>query len=439
LKRIYSLILTGLLVLAGGVHAQQTAPEAKSNDILMYVGEVKTIAADRISRIAVGNGKLITTSVLGNKELLLIGEAAGDTSLVIWSGPTQRTVYTVRVSPRDSGDTYRNLSAMLQGIPGIRINPVGTNVIISGATSKENLARIDTAVKAYPQATSLVSEEEVSMKRMVYMKVQIVEMNKNLLKNIGVQWPGSFGGPMLGFSGNLGSERPTADPLKGKLPVAAIYGTETVPRVVSGVNTYLGISSLINTTINLAKNNGDVYSLAEPELSARSGGEAKFLAGGQIPLPAQSALGGGSVEFKDYGIRLQIKPIADAEGNVVASIKTEVSSIDPSVSVQGIPGFLTRQSETEVNVKNGQTIVMSGLVNSTMSNDSSRVPGLGDVPVLGRLFRSDGFRSGRTDLVILVTPTIIDPASTVNRERLDKAMDIRERFERRLNNQDIVD
>jgi pilus assembly protein CpaC len=291
------------------------------------------------------------------------------------------------------------------------------------------MTRIVSAAKMYPQAAVLVREEENSMKKMVYMKVQIIEMKKSLAENIGLQWPGSAAGPMLGFAGNFGSSVPqTQGALKGVLPMPN-----------NGLQTYLGISSLINTTINLAKDNGDAFTLAEPELSARSGGEAKFLAGGQVPLPSQSALGGGSVEFKDYGIRLQIKPVADDQGNVIASIKTEVSSIDPSVSVQGIPGFLTRQSETEVNVKNGQTIVMSGLVSKDMSNDSTRVPGIGDVPVLGRLFRSDNFKSGRTDLVILVTPTIFDPASTTNRERVEKGMDMRGRFEKKLNNQDIVD
>lgn len=417
------------LGLSGAASAQGNLAEIKGNEIHMFVGEVKILAAERIHRIAVGNGKLFTTSILDNKELLLIAEAVGDSSLVIWSDKNKKSVYTVRISSGDAGDTYRNVNTMLNGIRGIKISSVGSNVVISGSASKEDLARIATAVKAYPQATSLVSEEEMSMKKMIYMKVQIVEMNKSVLENIGLQWPGSASGPMLGFAGNLGTDRPqTQGELKGILPMPN-----------NGLFTYLGISSLIQTTINLAKNNGDIYTLAEPELSARSGGEAKFLAGGQIPLPATSALGGGSVEFKDYGIRLSISPRADDEGNIMAKINTEISSIDPSVAVQGIPGFLTRQSSTEINVKNGQTIVMSGLVNSTMSNDSTRVPGLGDIPVLGRLFRSDGFRSGRTDLVILVTPTIFDPASTINRERIEKGMDMRERFERKLSNQDIID
>ncbi len=428
-KRLLTLSFWCLLAMAGIAHAQEKPAETRNSEILMFVGEVKTLNVDRIHRIAVGNGKLFTTSVLGNKELLLIAEAAGDSSLVIWSDSNRKTIYTVRISPRDAGDAHRNVKAMLGDIAGIQVTPVGPNVIISGAASKENLARIGTAVKMYPQATSLVREEEVSMKKMIYMKVQIIEMKKSVLENIGLQWPGSAAGPMLGFAGNFGSDRPqTQGALKGILPMPN-----------SGLLTYLGLSTLINTTINLAKNNGDVYTLAEPELSARSGGEAKFLAGGQIPLPATSALGGGSVEFKDYGIRLAIKPIADDNGNIIASIKTEISSIDSSVQVQGIPGFLTRQSETEINVKNGQTIVMSGLVNTEMSNDATKVPGIGNVPVLGRLFRSDSFRSGRTDLVILVTPTISDPSSTINRERIDKGMDMRERFERKLSNQDIID
>jgi len=268
------------------------------------------------------------------------------------------------------------------------------------------------------------------MKKMIYMKVQIVEMKKSVMENIGLQWPGSASGPMLGFAGNFGSDRAqTSGDLKGVLPVPG----------KGGLTTYLGISSLIQTTLNLAKDNGDAYTLAEPELSARSGGEAKFLAGGQIPLPATSALGAGSVEFKDYGIRLSIKPVADDDGNIMASISTEISSVDSSVSVQGIPGFLTRQSESDINVRNGQTIVMSGLVNADMSNDATKVPGISDIPVLGRLFRSDSFKSGRTDLVILVTPTIVDPNSTINRERINKVMDIRESFERKLNNKDLID
>ena len=400
LTRLFIACSFSLMALAGVASAQETV-QPRNNEIVMFVGEVKILPTTRIHRIAVGNGKMFTTSVLSNNELLLIGEAPGDSSLVIWSDEKHKTAYTVRISPNDANEAYRAVSVLVKDMPNVVVTPVGPNVIVSGTASKDNLERLKGITKMYPQATTVVREEEVSMKKMIYMKVQIVEMKKSLAENIGLQWPGSAAGPALGFSGNFGSSRPvaTTSPLSGVLPVPG----------KGGLTTYLGISSLIQTTLNLAKDNGDAYTLAEPELSARSGGEAKFLAGGQIPLPATSALGAGSVEFKDYGIRLTIKPNADNDGNISASISTEVSSIDPSVSVQGIPGFLTRQSESEINVKNGQTIVMSGLVNTDMSNDATKVPGISSIPVLGRLFRSDNFKSGRTDLVVLVTPTIVDP------------------------------
>ena len=425
LNRLALIFGIGLLLCSAAARADD-APQ----ELVMFVGQVKTIPAPKVSRIAVGNGRLLSTTVLNNSELLLLAESAGNTSLMIWSGDEQRTIYTVRISPGDSQDTLRNISAMLGDIPGVQFSPVGTHVVISGTASKENLARVAAAVKLYPQATSLVREEEVSMKKMIYMKVQIIEMKRSLTESLGIQWPGSFDGPMAGILGNLGSKYSATSqaPLKGVLPVGN-----------SGLKAYLGISTLINSTINLAKDNGDAYVLAEPELSTRSGGEAKFLAGGQVPLPSTSTLGAGSVQFKDYGIRLTLKPTADDQGNIRAAVTTEISSIDPSVAVQGIPGFLTRTTESEVNMRSGQTMVMSGLVSTDMTKDASKVPGLGDIPVLGALFRSENFKSGRTDLVILVTPTVYDPNSTVNRERIEKGLDLRKRFDRQLSGRDIVD
>ena len=202
---------------------------------------------------------------------------------------------------------------------------------------------------------------------------------------------------------------------------------------------YFGIATALSSTINMSVNNGDAWILASPELSTRSGGEAKFLAGGQIPLPSISATGQSSVTFKDYGIKLTVRPNADDKGNISASISTELSDVDPAITVQGIPGFLMRSTESEVNVKSGQTIVMSGLLDQKSSNDTNKFPFLGDVPILGALFKSNNYRNGRTDLVIFVTPMITDPTSTTNVQRIEKAKDLRERFEAQIGNKGIVD
>ena len=182
--------------------------------------------------------------------------------------------------------------------------------------------------------------------------------------------------------------------------------------------------------INLAVDSGDAFILASPELSARSGGKAEFLAGGQIPiLAAGTATSPPTVTFKDYGIRLSIEPVADEKNNVVAVLKTEVSNVDLSNSVAGNPGFLTRKTDSEFNVQSGQTIVLSGLVNKELAADVSKLAGLGDVPILGPLFRSKNYRSGRTDLVIFVTPTVIDPSSSINQGQLQRASEIEQKYD----------
>jgi pilus assembly protein CpaC len=220
---------------------------------------------------------------------------------------------------------------------------------------------------------------------------------------------------------------------------AAITPTLNIPFPVSGMRTYLGIATSIQSVINMAKSNGDLSILAEPELSARSGGTAQFLAGGQIPIQTAGALGTTSITYKDYGIKISITPAADDKGNVIAKLRAELSQLDQSNAVAGTPGFLTRTSETEVNVKSGQTMVISGLINRDMQNDVNKVPGLGDLPVIGRLFRSDSFRGNRSDLLIAVTPVVVDPTSSMNQERIEKGLEMKERFERNLNKKDLID
>jgi pilus assembly protein CpaC len=246
---------------------------------------------------------------------------------------------------------------------------------------------------------------------------------------LGVSWPATITGPVVGFSGNLGSNNATA---------AAAAGIN-LPLSVTGLRTFLGITSAIQSTINLAKAHGDLETLAEPELSARSGGQASFLAGGQIPIQTAGALGTANITYKDYGIKLTMHPAADDRGNVITGIHAELSQLDQSTAVNNVPGFLTRTADTEINIKSGQTMVISGLVNKDMQNDVASVPGLGDLPVLGPLFRSNDWRNDRTDLLIVVTPLIVDPASTVNQERIQKELDMREKMDRNLSKQEILD
>jgi len=435
----YLILLAALLggLQIAGISGAAEPSASPTTEISLYIGEVKTLPVTRIQRIAIGNGKLITTNVL-EKELLLLGETPGRTSMMIWTTDGKELKYTVNVVANDISDTQRRLSQLLVNMPGIKVDRVGQHVVVTGNASKLDLSRIASIAALFPQALNMVREEEVTMKRMVYLKLQIVEMKKSLAENIGIQWDTQIAGPGAGAAIDFRTNdvfRVPKDP-----PTQFGPGGGTLPLSLTSFRGYFGIATAITSRINLAVANGDAWVLATPELSTRSGGEAKFLAGGQIPVvtPA-SGLSPATVTYKDYGIKLSIKPVADDKGYVSSAVTTEVSTIDNSVAINNQPGFLTRQTDSEINVQAGQTMVISGLVNQDLARDVNSVPWLGQLPILGPLFRSTGFKSGRTDLVIFVTPTVVDPTSTINRERLDKALDMQEKFQQRLGPRGIVD
>lgn len=452
-KSFYCLAILFFAVATTKLSAQEPAAEDTGTLITMFQGEIKTLPISKVQRVAVGNGRLLTTTVL-DKEIVLLAEAFGDTGLFVWLKDGTLKKYNVRIAAVDVGETVIQVRKILSAIPGMRVERVGGNAVVTGATSKANLALISNAVGKFPQVLNMAREEDVTMRKMIYLKVQLIEFRRSAFENLGVQWQQSITGPTGAFafdaitSGGF-TARQTDPGLAGAvpgrsspnaLPGSAVPILPGLPPRVSPPVGYLGIATSITSRINLAVTNGDAYILATPELSTRSGGEAKFLAGGQIPIvvPA-SGLSPPSVTYKDYGIKLIIKPVADIDSNIMATIQTEVSSIDPATTVQGNPGFLTRQTDSEINVKTGQTIVMSGLVNSDLSNQVDKLPWLGDLPILGNLFRSTNFRNNRSDLVVFVTPQVFDPSATLNRERVEKGKDLRERYEGFIGKKGIVD
>jgi pilus assembly protein CpaC len=161
--------------------------------------------------------------------------------------------------------------------------------------------------------------------------------------------------------------------------------------------------------------NGQAYILANPRLVTRSGGTATFLAGGEVPIPVSAGFGAVSVTYKNYGVKLKIQPDVDHQGNILATVDTAISQINPALTVQGYPAFLTRKTDSVVNVHSGQTIVLSGLIHATGANSINKLPWLGDIPILGTLFRDTQFQHNQSELVIFVTPEVINPNSPANR------------------------
>ena len=412
----------------------QAAPQPmRAETIHLYNGEVEILPVYNVRRVAVGNGKLLSVTNLP-RQLIMIGTGVGDTNMLLWNKRGDVRAYNIDVSAENTQQMAANLRATLDGVPGLRIESRGGQVVLSGDITPENAKRVAAVVHNYKGGVvNLTHAVNVDMKRMIYLDVQVVDFKKSVLKNLGINWQQAMAGPALGVVGSA-INNPyyhIGDLTQGGQPSNALVGPGGtligLPNQMP-FSRYFGITTSLSSVINLAVQNGDAYIMANPQLSTRSGGDATFLAGGEVPIPVSSALGQTTVTYKNYGVQLNIKPVADRFGNIEASVDTEVSQIDPSVIVDGYPGFLTRKTSSVVNVHSGQTIVMSGLVQATGSNTLTKFPWLGDVPILGALFRDTNFQSSRDELVIFVTPEVINPDSPVNHEMINRGVHIARQF-----------
>ena len=402
----------------------------------LHVGQMALVRLPGVARVATGNGKVLGARVLDKTGLLVTAQDAGDSTLHVWDkrGVVRRA--KVRVDVIDLERIATELREITFGISGVNIRRVGERVYIDGSNlDPAAVERIDTIAKLYaPAVISLATADRIRVDRMVDIQVRIVEFGKTALDDLGVRWDTAGPGLNFGLFSDIASS--------GNYRVLPADSTFLTPNGFDGNTTgsnlldrnrrtpqsYLGIGLTLGSTINLLVQRGNAYLLASPNLSTRSGGEAKFLAGGEIPLPSTSNFGAGSVEFKPYGVRLNIKPIADGAGNISGSILTEVSSIDRSVTVQGIPGFLIRRTDTEFNVKDGETIVLSGLISRESARASDGVPGLRNAPVIGRAFRADTDSDKDQEVIVFITPRVVEAAES--RPRIERARQLEQNVPR---------
>lgn len=394
-------------------------------EIEMFVGESRVFPTPHVARIAVGNGQVMSAAALDDKEVIVFANGVGTSSLFVWSDDGRYQRVKVNIVPGDTSRVAREVAAFLATIPNAKASIVGDKVIVEGdALSDEDRDKVGELAKRYPQIVNFTSA--VGWEKMVMMDVKVVEFPKSELREIGLKWTaqggaaiGSVWGPIR--RGNDGPYQVTIPsdgtlPIVDVLPDGSVSGSTTVPRalnIVGGLN--LGLSA----KLNLLEQSGSASILAEPQLSARSGVKASFLAGGEFPYSVASPQG-VTVLFKPYGIKLDVEPRIGRDGIIRAVIDSEVSSIDPSVTTASGPALLTRKTKTEFNARSGETIVLSGLLQRNISNDIDKVPFLGSIPVLGALFRSKRYQNKETELVVFVTPTIVDAHSAGLVERVAK-------------------
>lgn len=385
-------------------------------DNQLYVGETIYINEPNITDIIIGNNSIIKAKKIGKKGIALTGVNSGDTTIKLWNG-NHYSSSDFHVSPTNIKQTFLDIQHSLGNIPNLSIQQIGDNVVLQGSDfSNDDKEKIDTSALLFKNVVNLTKSKDTSSQekqKMIYLDVRILEISSSNTKQIGIKWnTSSIDGPKFGLMGDF--KKSSAFTVENN---ALSNNISTLPSV-SPFQTYFGLASFIDSKINLLQENGVAKILARPLLSCKNGGNATFLSGGQVPYQSSSATGTPSIEFKDYGIKLDIHP-SISEGGIMAKILAEVSTIDQSVQVSGVPGFLTRRTETEFVVEQGQTLVLSGLVGSQKSNSQSSVPGLGKIPLLGNLFKSKSNNEKNNELVFFVTPYIYDED---DKHKLDKVI-----------------
>jgi len=398
-----------LWALCLSAHAQQastvkTKPQTDPSTVqtlTLVVGQARVLKTGQVRRIAVGNGKLMQATAIDRHQVLILPEAVGQTSLHLWPRRGSVRRYMINIVADDIGQHLQQVQAMLGSEDNLQARLAGETVVIEGhSLSAIQKARIQAVMERHPDILNLATDS--STERMIAMDVRMIEMKKSALKNIGIRWSGSANGPSFGIVGDFHRSAAFASP-----EVAGAAGM-MARRTVAPFATAFSLAGSITSMLDFLVTRGDAVILAEPRLSCRSGGTARFVAGGELPIPQSSGLGAVSVAFKEYGVKFDFSPVAGQGGMISARIATEISAIDFEVMVNDVPGLIKRRAETEVNLRENQTLVIAGLLAEDASRKIDQVAGLGDIPVLGELFKSRDFRSQKTDLVVFVTPRFVE-------------------------------
>lgn len=414
------------------------------SSLSLVVGETHVLADQALKRIAVGNGKIISAKRLEREQVLLLAAQPGSTTLHLWFHDGSERRIAVQVHSGDQDQLLRDVRQWLGKRSAIEAKIVAGKVVIEGrARTVQEAQRIRELAQRSPLIMNLV--QQTGVEQMIAMEVRFLEIKKSALENIGVNWQKSTAGPLFGVVGDVRTNSRfwptssgTVDSSGAPGVISNFPGTTTDPVIgkVSPFAMYFGLQSTLASVVNLMEQKGDAIVLAEPILSCRSGGAAKFLAGGEIPLPTTSAIGATSVQFKPYGIKFEINPTLTESGSIAARVMTELSTIDPAIKVGDLPAFLSRQTETEVNLQEGETLVISGLISEDKSKTIDKIPGLGSIPILGQLFSSRDFRERRSEMVVFVTPRFISPNGALNQELTNRVTTSLEKAQKRISSGD---
>ncbi len=407
---LFMSVLMGCFACISSVQAE----EEYDSTVNIIQGQTRLMPYPGVTRVSIGHPDIANAQATGPDEILLTGLKAGVTDLRIWTSSGSQKRFLLKVTDNSWVQLLEVANIVLADVEGVNAREENGVVFIEGRILREQdipiiedmKKKMEKELKSGTIVFNVVTPK-VSLQAMILLDVQVVEVRRDDLMDVGIAWEGSTTGP---FFEGAGAFHGVTDFDK----VSSFFGFG----YIEGSNPPSPATE-IGSTINLLQSKGVARVLAQPKLVTKSGSKAEFLAGGEIPIPVRGGDGELTVEFKQVGVILDFSPVADPDGFIATKINVEVSAVDNSVEVLGIPGFTSRKTNMEMNVQAGQTMVISGMLQAEDSKSVGKVPGLGSIPILGELFKSRDFQEKSTELVIFVTPYMVDPDSKRNKDMLD--------------------
>jgi pilus assembly protein CpaC len=337
----------------------------------LEVGSSTVLKFQNVERLAIGNSEVIQATMIHQNEIVVFGKKTGTTTLDIWLTPGKRSSYQVRVAPEGFARVQEEIKNLLKTIPMASSSVVGDKLIIEGENlSDSDQAKIGRLVQRYPELLDFTSQ--VGWDKMVLLDVKVIEIPSIRVQELGIRWDSSLPIPLTGAGG---------------LP---------------------GVNAILSARIHALAQSGEATILAQPQLVARSGATATFVAGGEVPYTNTDKEGKSTTTFKKYGVSLNITPQVDRSLAVRSKIDIEVSSVDLTLASAAGPALKIRKASTEFNVRSGQTLVLGGFLSRERSRERDGVPGLSDIPLMGSLFGVRRDHSLDTELAIFVTPVVVN-------------------------------
>lgn len=399
-----SLLLAGIVLAAPTVHA--------ATPLNVAVHESRYVQEPGLSRVAIGSPEIADVQLLSAREFLLVGKKPGSTTLLVWSA-NGRQEYIVTVTAENSG-----LAAMIEkaiNLPGVTVQMVGDKILLRGTVMNQyekNLALkiaglytgttpattasgSGNAAKAVDKTGgNVIDLLQMARPSQIRLEAQVVEISSSNKRELGIQY---------GTNGGSSSDGSKID-AEGTIYAGEDWNTR-------GWGGWLvRHSSTINAALNALITQGKARILSRPNISTLSGEKAKILIGGSIPVPVNND-GKVSIEWKEYGVKLNIEPVADQMDKITSKVHAEVSRLDYANGLVqngfSIPALATREAEAVIHVSNGMSMVIGGLLNSEDGKTVSRIPLLSNIPIIGEFFKHTSRTRDKRELIIIITPHLI--------------------------------